>query len=68
MSDKPKFWIGKCGALLCDRQINGLTQSLTGSSGAWYGSPFFVGESIRRDAAKVIAEALGGEYLEAKPE
>lgn len=66
--DKPKFWPGPAGALLCDREVKGLTQELSFANTIYYGGQYFVGESIPCRAAKVIAEALGGEYLDGKPE
>jgi len=63
-TDKPKFFYGTCGCLMCDRPIEGLTQTLGDDSAKYYGSKFFICETIFSSAAKIIAEALGGEFVE----
>ena len=62
------FWYGSGGSLLCDREIEGLTQELTTSTAAGYGGDYFVGESMSESAAKQIVAALGGQWRESKPE
>jgi len=61
VSDKPRFyWVS--GALMCDREVQGLTQELRGQDAAWYGGRHFVCETIGVGAARMIAAALGGEW------
>lgn len=62
--DKPVFYMGAAGALMCDRPIDGLTQVMSGQAAEFYRGDNFVGESINRAAAKKIAEALGGVWEE----
>lgn len=63
---KPKFWMGNGGALICERELPGVTQDLTGDDDIcyWYQGRWFVGETISVPAGKAIAEALGGELIE----
>jgi hypothetical protein len=62
-----RFWSGPGGALLCERAIAGLTQELSEDSARFYGGKHFVGETIHAGAAKKIAEAFDGEFLEQPP-
>jgi len=51
---------------MCDRHIEGLTQHLTDRECVeFYGGQYFVCETVTRNAAKRIAEALGGEWRDA---
>ncbi len=75
MNDKLVFHYGAGGALTCDQELPGITQDLmkrpdgTDDPGwkghdEFYGGRFFVAESMRKGAAKAIAEALGGVFEE----
>lgn len=65
---KKKFWVGSAGALMCSEEYEGLTQRLVNPEHIrWYGGEFFVCETIGPTAGKMIAEALGGEFVEEKP-
>lgn len=63
---KPVFFYHSSGALMCDRVIPGLTQTLNSEGAAFYGGENFVCETITLPAAKRIAEALGGEWRDIK--
>jgi hypothetical protein len=59
------FWPGSGGALMCNKEIPGVTQHLAEDGTAeWYGGRYFVGESMGTEAMKRIAEALGGVFQE----
>lgn len=45
--------------MLCDRKVEGLTQTLEGVNIA-NGGRYLVCETVQRSAAKLIAEAIGG--------
>ncbi len=59
-----RFWRGSCGALLCDRAVEGLTTELDAENARCYGGRWMVGESMSDSAAQRIAAALGGEWVE----
>ena len=68
MNNKPKFWVSRGGSLMCDRNISGLVQVLDNPDHIrWYGGEFFICETIGPTAGKIIAEALGGEFLKEAP-
>lgn len=48
------------GALLCETEIDGLTQTLHDDNARGYGGRYFVAETLSRSAAEKIAAALGG--------
>jgi hypothetical protein len=68
----PVFFYSTGGSLMCDREVEGLTQDLLVVSAEpyrekcqeFYGGRYFVCETVTRNAAKLIAEALGGEFRE----
>ena len=72
------FWSGPGGALMCDEPIAEVTQDLQetpvteysnpADTMKYYGGRYMVGETIKRSAARRIAAALGGQYLEAPPQ
>ena len=57
---KPRFF--RCsGALMCDREIEGVTQPvLDPSSQDYYGGQWMICEAIALSACQAIAESLGG--------
>lgn len=61
-----QFWSND-GALLCNREIRGLTQRIDGDTAKRYGGHYFIGETITRSAARLLAPLLDGEYLEQAP-
>jgi len=63
-----RFWSGPCGALLCDQEIPGVTQTLRVDDRLFYGAFWFIGETISSGAGEVIAKALGGTYTRERPE
>jgi len=67
IGEKPKFWAGPGGAMLCSVKIDGI-QELDLFSASYYGGTYFVGETISEKMARKIAAALGGEYLEKRSE
>lgn len=54
---------------MCEGPIFNVTQDMIKTPDAikYYGGRYMVGETITRSAAKVIVEALCGEYLEEAP-
>jgi hypothetical protein len=58
------MWSGSSGALLCSAPILGVTQTLQGEWAQVYGGVYFVGETIKESAQKIIAHRLGCKYLE----
>ena len=54
------FRYGPGGALLCDEEIEGITQRLDDQAAGYYGGRYMVGESMTVGAATRIAELLGG--------
>lgn len=57
---KGNAWYEKsCGALVCDVEIEDITQTLSDTSAQWYGAKYFVGESISESAAEKLAVRLG---------
>ncbi len=63
-----RFWCGPCGALLCDREIPGVTQTLLGVTAKFYEGTYFIGETITIGTGEAIAKALGGTYTRERPE
>jgi hypothetical protein len=49
------------GALTCEEEIPGITQTLDGKMEQAYGASYFICETITFSAATKIAELLGGE-------
>lgn len=72
--DKPIFWAGGLGSLMCDRAIQGVTQDFENDADdpqgniAAYKGKHFVCETIGPTAAKKVALALGGIWTEEPPE
>jgi len=62
-----RFWRGPCGALLCDREITDVTQTLLGETARFYEGTYFIGETITTGAGEAIAKALGGTYTHERP-
>jgi hypothetical protein len=58
------FNYGRGGALVCDEEIEGVTQRLDDQSAEYYGGRYMVGESMSASAARRIAELLGGSLRE----
>ena len=56
------FKYGPGGAFLCDEEIPDITQPLNREEQAFYGGKFFIGETIRKEAAKKLATLLGGTF------
>lgn len=50
---------GPGGALVCDREIEGVTQKLDADSARFYGGPYMLAETVTLGAARVIAAAMG---------
>lgn len=48
------------GALVCDKPINGMTQTLDKESAKYYGGKYFIAESMIKTCALKIATLLGG--------
>ena len=67
MSETPRFWYGPGGMLLCDRQIQGITHTLTGANERLYGASHYVADGFKRSACERIAAALGGTFTYIKP-
>ena len=63
MSNKV-FRYGPGGALVCDHEIEGITQGVDEEAAKYYGGAYFIGESMAKSAARKIAELLGGELDE----
>ena len=61
---KPRFHYRPGGALVCETEIPGVTQSLEMIDESFYGKGYFVGESMSGFTAKAIAESLGGVLVE----
>jgi hypothetical protein len=59
MSNTFRYGVG--GALVCDEEIPGITQTLDDNCCAAYGGRFFIAESMNRKAAEEIAKHFGGE-------
>jgi hypothetical protein len=66
-ADRPRFWRGWGGALLCDRAVEGLTVELDEPGRRGYGGRWMVGESMLDSACRRIVAALGGEWCEEAP-
>jgi len=69
---KIKCWRGYMGSMVVDTEVTGLTQKLPQDDRCAYGGKtagvFFIGESMSCAAVKILAEALGFEYMgEVKP-
>lgn len=63
MPDDLEFsWVYPDGALLANREIEGVTQPQSKRS-ACYGPGFFICETISQSAARKIAELLGGQLV-----
>lgn len=58
------FRYGAGGALVCDEEIDGVTQKLDDDAARYYGAMFMVGESMQLGAARRIAELLGGSFAD----
>lgn len=55
---------GPGGALVSDVEIPGVTQLLSDDNAKYYKARYFIGESIRKDAARVLATLLGLRFIE----
>lgn len=64
LNDKITAWVESSGALMVNREIEGVTQKLNPDAAEYYGGKFFVCENIRKSAAKKIATAMGWEFSE----
>lgn len=66
-NDRPVFFTKTCGALMCDREVEGLTTELPDEKWAtrfYYGSKYFVGESMSIATMKTICKAFDGIWRE----
>jgi len=64
-NEKPKFFCGAAGAFMCETSIPKLTQKISDEqTKKFYGGEFFIGESMNVSACRMIAKALGGEFVE----
>ena len=62
------FYYLSGGALICDRPIPNITQLLDEDTARYFhGLRHFVAESMRLDAARRIAHALGGTLIDGMP-
>jgi hypothetical protein len=68
-STAPRFWRSThTPALMCDRDLPGITQTLLDPGIAkQYSGKYFVCETVSLTAARAIANALGGVFLETAP-
>lgn len=57
-------WTRMCGALLVDREVLGITQTLSKEMAKSYGARYFVGETISEEAARNLAALLGLEWAD----
>jgi hypothetical protein len=56
---RPTFFAGPGGALMCNCEVHGLTHKLSNlDTAAYYGSEFFVGESMCRATMRWIASQV----------
>lgn len=62
------FYYVEGGALVCDEPIPGITENMAVHrlwDSSWYGGhQFFIAESMHKEAARLIARALGGVLCE----
>jgi hypothetical protein len=58
------FYHGAGNSLLCDHEIDGITQSLTPYARDFYRCSHFVCEGITKEQAENLARLLGGELIE----
>jgi len=66
MSDtKPKAYYGPGGALVTDRRIDKITWVMDDYAAKFYGGKHLVAESMSREAAVAISNALGFELVDA---
>jgi hypothetical protein len=67
MAKQIKARYGASGALLLNKKIPDITQTLTDDAAMFYGGRHFVCESILWSAAKTIAEAMGWKWIGTEP-
>ena len=62
-----KSWYGPCGSLICDGEIKGITNTQASrASEEFYGSPFFIGETMTEKTAEILSKALNLNYQGSK--